>query len=261
MMLHSCVLNWWWWWWWWCWWWWCWSIHSGRGAWSAFLLGDDDIPSIFHIMTVSYSVFDIPYSDAIPPVLWRCGPSRQSPAHGRSPLRLSSASLVQLEASTNNVEPADRNSGHRGRYQSTTAAVRGLCSSWATTILPVGSLMSSTAAAVRRRRPGLLIARRPRDCPLSQIGRSSTFAGATASSRYLRQLCLPYTVGVEIFLVYFCSCRVCIGVVSGGAWGSLAWQTACTSLQTLTHEHLITHFLQAECSSWRLTNSVKALKA
>ena len=34
-------------------------------------------------------------------------------------------------------------------------------------------------------------------------------------------------------------------------------QTTCTSL----HQHLITQFLQAECSSWRPTNSVKALKA
>ena len=37
-------------------------------------------------------------------------------------------------------------------------------------------------------------------------------------------------------------------------------QTICTSLQT-DDQHLITQFLQAGCSSWHPTDSVKALKA
>jgi len=38
-------------------------------------------------------------------------------------------------------------------------------------------------------------------------------------------------------------------------------QTICTSLGTqLAHQYLITRFLQAECSSWHSSESVKALK-
>ena len=51
-----------------------------------------------------------------------------------------------------------------------------------------------------------------------------------------------------------------------GLWDAVASAGSYTNSRHLApdrkpHQHLITQFLQAECSSWRPTNSVKALKA
>jgi len=50
--------------------------------------------------------------------------------------------------------------------------------------------------------------------------------------------------------------------VFGWQWHQLDhMQTICTSLQTDNYTDTPSLFLQAECSSWRPTNSVEALKA
>jgi len=50
--------------------------------------------------------------------------------------------------------------------------------------------------------------------------------------------------------------------MTGWQWHQLDhMQIICTSLETdKARQHVMTQFLQAECSSWRPTNSVKALK-